>query len=412
MNINVNNLFLPKIEPNYLDSSKEIYSRIKKELSISKVNWLASLNGLGYAAYGHDNISKILKDKRWHNGLYLLSESNPHYDEIIKINIKKLIINTEGKDHVRLKKIVTPIFSPKAADSLRGEMKNAVNEIIDTVVDLEKFDLQKDVFDKYPSYIISKILGIPNSDWKKFAEWADNSFKTFVGGNNSADAEIIKKSQKELNAYTKNLIKNKKLNPSDDLVTMLINARSDEDKLTDSEIASLIHIVIMAGIDTTRYQLGLISIILLSRPDLVEMIINDKNVNEIIEECVRIDGVFKQLIRVASEDIEMNGILFPKGTLLVLAISSGQYDNFVFEDSTEFKLERKNGKSMTLAYGSGAHYCLGASLARAQMQECIKILFKRIPEISLSGEVVYKKVHEAVWGAHSIPVHSVQENRV
>jgi cytochrome P450 len=312
-------------------------------------------------------------------------------------------------DHLRLRKIVGPVFSPKVADSLRPEMKNAINEIIDNVINLDNFDLQKDILDKYPAYIISKIIGVPQSDAGMFGEWADNTFKTF-GGNFSADADLIKKTQKDLDNYTNDLIAEKRKNPSNDLVSMLVSAEADGERLDDIEIACLIQAILVAGIDTTRCQLGLIFIMLLSRPDLFDMVKNQNSVNEIVEECVRLDGVFKQLIRVASEDIEYNGVLFPKGTVVTPSLTSGQFDDFIFEDATEFKLDRNNAKSHTLSYGGGIHYCLGAALARAEMQEATKVIAQRLPNIKLSGDIVYKKVYESVWGPRSIPVKKDAEN--
>ena len=403
MTVNVNDLELPNIEPKYLDRSKTIYDRNQKEIEASQINWIASLDGLAYVIFGHKNVNSILKDKRWHNGIYLLSDANPNYDERVKSNRRQLIINLEGMDHIRLKKIIGPVFSPKVAENLRPDMKIAINSIIDTVSQLQEFDLQKDIFDKYPSYIISKIIGVPHSDSEIFGEWADITFKTF-GGNYSGDAEQIKNTQKDLDVYTKKLIADKRKNPGNDMTSMLISAESDGDKLDDAEIGSLIQVVLMAGIDTTRCQLGLISIILLSRPDLVDMIKNNQNVKEIIEECVRIDGVFKQLLRVASEDIEYNGVLFPKGTVVTPSLMSGQFDDSVFEDSLQFKLGRDATKAKTLAYGGGIHYCLGVSLARAEMEEAIMAVVHRIPDLHISGDIVYKKVYEAVWGPRSIPV--------
>jgi len=160
----------------------------------------------------------------------------------------------------------------------------------------------------------------------------------------------------------------------------------------------------MAGMDTTRTQLGIIAVMLSERPDLISMLANDSNVDEIIEECTRLDSVFKYLMRIASEDIEYNGVLFPKGTLISPALSIGNHDDSAFENSSDFILDRKGTKVTTLSYGGGIHHCLGASLARAQMQECMKVIAKRIPDYIITGEVIYKKPYESVIGPRSIPI--------
>jgi cytochrome P450 len=402
MVINVNDMDLPYIPPKIIKSDLDAYDQFLIGIDAHERSWIGTTK-LSYVILDHKHSSKMLKDKRWHNGLYLLSEANPHFDEKTKSGRRKLIINLEGEDHLRLKKIIGPVFSPRVADSLRPDMQKAINEVIDMVIEKGECDLQKDIFNKYPSYIISKIVGVPNSDWEKFSEWADDTFKTF-GGNFDHHSEKIMNTQRELDEYTKNLITERRNSPQNDLVSMLIKAEADGEKLTDAEIASLIQTVLMAGLDTTRCQLGLISIMLADRPDLIEMLVNELNVEEIIEEATRLDGVFKYLIRIASEDIEYNGVLFPKGTIISPALMVGNYDESIFEDSGSFVLHRANRKAATLSYGGGIHYCLGASLARAQMQECMKALAKRMPDYKITSDVVYKKAYESVWGPRSIPV--------
>lgn len=402
MVVNVNDMDLPYIPPKIIKSDLDAYDNYLIAAKAHENSWIGTTT-YSYVILDHEHSVKMLKDRRWHNGIYLLSDFNPHFDESTKNGRRKMLINLEGEDHLRLRKIIGPVFSPQKAESLRPKMQESINEIIDMVIENGECDLQKDIFDKYPSYIISKIIGVPNSDWQKFSEWADVTFKTF-GGNYLHETELIMNTQRELNQYTKKLIQTKKENLEDDLVSMLINAEVDGERLTDTEISSLIQVVLMAGIDTTRCQLGLISVILEDRTDLIEMLSNDSNVEGIIEECTRIDSVFKYLIRIASEDIEYNGVLFPKDTIMSPALMVGNHDKSVFENPDSLVVERKNRKASTLSYGGGIHHCLGISLARAEMQECMKAIAKRMPDYKITGDVIYKPFHESVWGPKSIPV--------
>lgn len=402
MTVNVKDLDLPYIPPKIIKSDLDAYDQFNIGMEAHKTSWIGT-TGLSIVILDHDHSAKMLKDKRWHNAIYLLSDANPHFDDNIKSARRKLIINLEGDDHFRLRKIIGPVFSPRVADSMRHDMRDAINEILDSVTHLGECDLQKDVFNKYPSYIITKIIGIPNAEWETFSKWADDTFKTF-GGNYDQDSDQIMNTQKELDQYTKNLIIERRNNPQNDLVSMLIDADANGEKLTDAEIASLIQAILMAGIDTTRCQLGLISIMLSNRPDLIAMLANDQNVEEIIEECTRLDGVFKYLIRIASEDIEYNGVLFPKGTIMSPALMVGNHDETVFENASGFEINRPNRKAANLSYGGGIHYCLGASLARAEMQECMKAIAKRMGDYKINGDIIYKKAYESVWGPRSIPI--------
>ena len=402
MPVNVNELELPYVVPKIIKSEHGTYEQLEIALKASEENWLAS-SGLSFVVINHEHSLAMLKDKRWHNALYLFSENNPHLSDSDKANRKQSIINLEGMDHARLRKIVGPVFSPKIADSLRPEMNKAINKIIDGISDLSEFDLQVEVFDKYPAYIISQIIGVPHSDWQMFGQWADDVFKTF-GGNYDHDKETVVDTQAQLSAYVRKLIAEKRENPTDDLTSLLIKAEVDGEKLTTLEISLLINAVLLAGIDTTRCQLGLIAIMLEDKPEMLEMLRNDENVEDILEECVRLDSVFRYMIRIASEDIEYNDVLFPKGTIMGVTLTAGNHDESVFEDAEKFIIDRPNRKGATLAFGGGIHYCLGAAIARAQMQECMKVVAKRIGNYSIVGEVQFRESYESVWGPRSINI--------
>ena len=402
MPVNVNDLELPYVVPKIIKSEHGTYAQLEIALKASEENWLAS-SGLSFVVINHEHSLAMLKDKRWHNALYLFSENNPHLSDMDKANRKQSIINLEGMDHARLRKIVGPVFSPKVADSLRPAMNKAINKIIDEISNLSEFDLQGEVFDKYPSYIISQIIGVPHSDWQMFGQWADDVFKTF-GGNYDHDKETVVDTQAQLSAYVRKLIAEKRENPTDDLTSLLIKAEVDGEKLTTLEISLLINAVLLAGIDTTRCQLGLIAIMLEDKPEMLEMLRNDENVEDILEECVRLDSVFRYMIRIASEDIEYNDVLFPKGTIMGVTLTAGNHDESVFEDAEKFIIDRPNRKGATLSFGAGIHYCLGAALARAQMQECMKVVAKRIGDYSIVGEVQFRESYESVWGPRSINI--------
>jgi cytochrome P450 len=402
MPVNVNDLKLPYVVPKIIKSEHGTYEQLEIALNASKENWLAS-SGLSFVVVNHEHSLAMLKDKRWHNALYLFSENNPHLSDSDKANRKQSIINLEGLDHARLRKIVGPVFSPKVADSLRPEMNKAINKIIDEISDLSEFDLQVEVFDKYPSYIISQIIGVPHSDWQMFGQWADDVFKTF-GGNYDHDKETVVDTQAQLSAYVRKLIAEKRENPSDDLTSLLIKAEVDGEKLTTLEISLLINAVLLAGIDTTRCQLGLIAIMLEDKPEMLEMLRNGENVEDILEECIRLDSVFRYMIRIASEDIEYNDVLFPKGTIMGVTLTAGNHDESVFKDAEKFIIDRPNRKGATFSFGGGIHYCLGAALARAQMQECMKVVAKRIGDYSIVGEAQFRESYESVWGPRSINI--------
>ena len=400
MSVPLNELNLPKIHPKIIKTDVGTYEQLEAAKNALQYNWLAT-TGLSYVVVDNRHAATMLRDKRWHNALTLFSDANPHTSEKFKESRKKSIISLEGEDHSRLRRLVAPYFTPKMADQMRPFMVKAAEELMALIPTDKEFNIQNLIFDRYPMHVLSKLIGVPEEDWEMFSKWANDSFKNFAM-NFDEDYEDIINAQKQLDIYTKKLISERKALKKDDLISRLLEARYEDDILSDDEVKMLIQALTLAGIDTMRCQLGLALIMLDERDDLKNRISQRESISEIIEEIIRLDGVFKYLIRIASEDIEYNGVLFPKGTIMSPALGAGNFDEKVFDNPEEFIIDRDNRKSHTLSFGGGIHHCLGISLARAQMEEMLSILYKTYPTIKITKEVEYKDPTEATWGPKSL----------
>ena len=403
MPTNVHDLQLPMVDTKFVPSERDTYQQLEHARQTAKQTWIAK-TAFGFAILHHDDIEAILKDKRWHNALTLIVKANPYTSDEYKTRRAQSIICLEGEDHSRIKKLVQPAFNPSNVNKLRPYMRQYMNSLIDEVIHLGECDLQKDVFDKYPVNMICKILGVPDDDWLLFNEWTRNTFKNF-GINFVQDTETMIATQKEFDDYSTRVIEQKRANLSDDLLSDLIRAEEAGDKLSLSELKMLVEAIIVSGIDTTRSQLGINTIILSKYPELWHRLSLDEEVRDkVIEEAIRLDGVLKNVGRFASEDIVYKDILFPKGTSLNLPISAGNYDPSVFENPDNFNSDRPNLLKDTLGFGGGIHYCLGTALARAELQEGLSVLSQRMPNLSVQSPVIYKETVETVWGVKSLPV--------
>lgn len=393
--------FASRVETKVGDCSRQEFFEISQE--ISDRSWIAR-SVLGYGVFRHEDVSAVMRDRRWHSALGLLADLNPYTSADFKRRRKTSIIAIDGEEHNRLKRILTPHFTPKIADDLRPFMREVMNEIIDKVADKGEIDIAKDISRPYPVRIICKLLGIPHDDLEKFTKWAVDMLSNF-DMNYEVTTESILKSQKEMDEYVERFIEMKRAEPKDDLISLLVHAEAGGEMLTVEEIMTLVEALMIAGIDTTQNQLSTAVSILIDNPQAWEMLRSDpSSAKYIVEELMRMNGSVSQTGRIASEDIEYKGVLFPKGTILFVNFSTANYDKNTFVCPEQFVHNRRELESMHMSFGMGLHYCLGAPIARAELQEALVIIAQRLQNIELNGEILYKPENSAVYGPTSLPV--------
>jgi cytochrome P450 len=369
----------------------------------AKDNWLAR-NEIGYTVLTYESVMGILRDKRWHSATGLVAQMQGISDDAFLGRRRVSILNAEGEVHVRLRRLVAPAFSPRSADRLRPFMRDVVNSLVDPFASTGNAEVVRDICEPYPIPIICELLGAPKEDWKLFSRLASDVLRIF-SGNLAEDMPIIVAAQQELEEYTKGLIAERRNKPADDLITDLIAAEESGDKLSTDELVMMVEAVIVGGTDTTRNQLGLALALFAEHPDQWEILRNNPDLAQrAVEEVMRFSGAVSGTIRFASEDIEYNGVLFPKGTFMSTSMSTGNYDSSVFPQPETFDITREPVGQPHLSLGAGIHYCLGASLARAELQESFVVLSQRLPNLALNGVVEYKPTGVGIFGPSSLPV--------
>jgi cytochrome P450 len=396
----VSDLTLPVI-PVLMDQSRSDRHALLRDTA--KESWLAR-NEIGYTVLTYDSVMGILRDKRWHSATGLVAQMQGVSDDAFLGRRRVSILNAEGEVHVRLRRLVAPAFSPRSADRLRPFMRDVVNSLVDPFASTGNAEVVRDICEPYPIPIICELLGAPKEDWKLFSRLASDVLRIF-SGNLAEDMPIIVAAQQELEEYTKGLIAERRSKPADDLITDLIAAEESGDKLSTDELVMMVEAVIVGGTDTTRNQLGLALALFAEHPDQWEILRNNPDLAQrAVEEVMRYSGAVSGTIRFASEDIEYNGVLFPKGTFMSTSMSTGNYDSSVFPQPETFDITREPVGQPHLSLGAGIHYCLGASLARAELQESFIVLSQRLPNLALNGVVEYKPTGVGIFGPSSLPV--------
>ena len=393
-------LQIPKV-PLIVDQQRSDRHALLRE--IAKESWLARTD-IGYSVLTYESVMGILRDKRWHSATGMVAQLQGITDEAFLGRRQVSILNAEGEVHVRLRRLVAPAFSPRSADRLRPFMRETVNSLLDPFAASGKAEVVGDICEPYPIPIICELLGAPKEDWKLFSRLASEILLIF-SDNLAQNMPVFLNAQQELEKYTEGLIEKRRSVPADDLITDLIAAEEAGDKLNTEELTMMVDAVIVGGTDTTRNQLGLALALFAEYPEQWALLGKDPSLAQrAVEEVLRFSGAVGGTIRFASEDIEYNGVLFPKGTFMSTSMSTGNYDASVFPTPETFDITREPVGQPHLSLGAGIHYCLGASLARAELQEAFTVLSQRMLNLELDGPVVYKPSGIGIFGPASLPV--------
>jgi cytochrome P450 len=399
MAISLSELDLPAVEFDFADAEEHRNAL----LALSKESWIAK-GVFAYPIFKYEDCVAILRDKRWHSAAALAAEAFGVNDPRLKERRRESILSAEGDVHTRLRRLVAPSFSPRAADRLRPFMREVMNSLIDPVAKNGKCDLATDICDPYPIPIICELLGAPKKDWQLFSRWAEDVLRIF-NATASEELDVIFKAQDELGQYTRQLIADRRSRPADDLITSLIAAEEAGDKLDEAELEMMVEAVIVGGTDTTRNQLGCSIALFAEHPEQWKLLAEQPELaGKAVEETMRYFGAVRATGRFASEDIEYKGVLFPKGTLVTPSLSIANRDETVFNDANVFDITREPAGQPQMTFGSGIHYCLGAALARAEQQEALPIMAQRMKNLRIDGAVTWKPSTVAIFGPENMPI--------
>ena len=399
MAISINELDIPQVDFDFVGSQAE-----RDQLaSIAQDSWIAK--GLfAYPIFNYEDCLAILRDRRWHSAAALAAIAFGVDDPRLSENRQPSILSSEGEVHTRLRRLVAPSFSPRAADHLRPFMREVMNSLIDPIVAQGHCDLAVDICEHYPIPIICELLGAPKSDWQFFSRVAEDVLRIF-DANNADEIDLILAAQADLDAYVRQLISERRSSPADDLITSLIAAEEAGDKLNENELVSMVEAVIIGGTDTTRNQLGCSVALFAEHPEQWKLLAERPELaGKAVEETMRYFGAVRSTGRFASEDIEYKGVLFPKGTLVVPSLVLANRDSAVFNEPNTFDITREPAGQPQMTFGAGIHYCLGAALARAEQQEALPLLAQRLPNLRINGDVIWKPSTVAIFGPENLPI--------
>jgi cytochrome P450 len=286
-------------------------------------------------------------------------------------------LDMEGEPHREWRKLVLRTFTPRSVERLRPFLRAESDRLIDAFPRGETLDFIESFARKLPSLGLCELIGVPAFDRARFGVWADTlglGFNLVMAPQRigEIDAAVV-----QLMEYSKALVEARRKNPRDDLVSRLARG-AEEDGIDPEQVYGTVAGLVFAGHETTKNQLGWLVTILSEAPAEWDRVAREpERAKDVVEEVLRFRSTVTSIGRLALEDIELFGAKVPKGSTLVASLWSANRDAAAFEKPDRFDTDANRGGAQ-LAFGQGAHHCLGAALARAELQEALVALAARL----------------------------------
>lgn len=317
-----------------------------------------------------------------------------------KVTTSLLAIN--GAEHTRLRRLVSKAFTPRAVTRLDTTIVDVLNELIDPLTVAGRCDVVADIARPYPVPVICALLGAPPEDWRLFSAWADDIFKVFTWNVAEYEDDIMA-GWDGLEAYIDEMVAHRRQSLTDDLISELIRAEDDGDHLTSDELRMLAATILMAGTDTTRNQVAAAVDLFCDHPDQWELLASRPELAmRAVEEVMRYSPVIFGAMRVALEDVELEGMLIPAGTLVICNTAAANRDPAVYDSPDRLDIACEGAAPMQ-TFGAGAHYCLGANLARRELAEALRVMASRMRHPRRVGPAVWKPI-VGITGPATLPI--------
>lgn len=328
----------------------------------------------------------------------------PLYEEI-----EKNLITRHGEVHQRLRGLVNPALAPRRADTYRPAIRATLATLATELADRDRLDFVSEFAKLYTSRVIAHVLGAPRADAPRLHYWSNLIQRQFDPASlmNPEVLAEIERGVVDCYAYIDALIETRRTEPGDNLVTDLIQAEEAGDRLNHDELRNLIFSIILGGVDTTQSQLGHAVRLLAQHPDQWQLLRERPRelAPKVAEEALRYEPITPFTARMTTAEIMYRDVTFPENTVVLVSAWHANRDGISNPDTFDITAEREGLRLLT--FGAGIHYCVGANLARAELQEGIAFLAENIREIQLDGEPEFG-TPSGIYGLDSLPLRFVR----
>ena len=365
----------------------EVFSRLRQESPVFQTMGMDGETPIWFVTR-YEDVETMLKDDRHFvvDFRLALDESQiPRFRQgpDVMDMVNNHLLTKDGEDHRRLRSLVTKAFTPRRISDMRPRIQAIANELIGRVESQKHMDLVESYAFPLPITVITELLGVPADDRNKFRKWSD----IFVRPAFTPDEQNrFLQMAMEFVGYLQALFEERRLNPKDDLISALLQAEEEGDRLSTEELFSMVVLLIVAGHETTVSLIGNATVALLTHTEVLERLKkHPEEMPKAVEEFLRFDPpVERAITRFVTEDVMLGNQHLERGDLVIAILGSANRDEGEYSEAGALDVDRDNRSH--LAFGRGVHYCLGAPLARLEGEIALNTLLRRLPGLRLATQ--------------------------
>ncbi|TAU88299.1 cytochrome P450 [Rhizobium leguminosarum] len=348
---------------------------------------------------GYDHVNGLLRDRRFGRQILHiasreelgLAEPMPHLANF-DLSERYSLLELEPPEHTRLRTLVNRAFVSRHVEKMKPELAELANRLIDGFAEKREVELLSAFADIIPVTMIARMIGIPEEMGPQLLAWSHAYVRMYMFGRTREQEEEAERAAKEFSDYVKTVITERRAEPRDDLLTHMIHTEHKGQYLTEEELVSTTIVLLNAGHEATVHQIGnSVLTILDSACDPAELFRDEATTERTVEETLRICAPVHIFQRWALEPAEIDGVSFKRGDKVSLILAAANLDPAKFTDPLTFKPDRN--EAANLSFGAGIHFCIGAPLARLELNVVLPILFERLAGLKLAKTPVVKDVY-------------------
>ena len=353
----------------------------------------------------YDDVVMVLRDPRFGRDGFEQMLAAVYGDDKESGRLPRSMLFRDPPDHTRLRALVSKAFTPRMIEGMRAHIQDIVSGLLDRVQDSKGMDVIADLAYPLPITVICEMLGVPTGDRGTIRQWSSDVARSLDAIGIPSDAEIVARgraARRELGDYFRRLLPERRRRPQDDLLSLLIAAEEQGDKLSEGELLATCVLLFIAGHETTVNLIGNGLLALLRHPDQLKRLRDDPAlIQGAVEELLRYDSPVQRTARMTNTDVEVGGRKIATGSMVVAAIGAANRDPAQFPDPDRLDITRRDNRH--IAFGFGIHFCLGAALARVEGQIALGMLLRRKPGLAVAGTPAWRE-SSTLRGLTALPV--------
>lgn len=385
------------------DTIADPYPTYRALQSTTPVAW----DGGSWMVTRYADVHSALRDARM-----LASRINPSEEWLAETGLgplfhahARMMLFTDPPDHTRLRSLASKAFTPRAVEGMRERVQGLVDDLLDQVQAAGRMDIVADLAYPLPVTVIAEMLGVPLDRREQFKHWSDG-IAAFIGGTTAPEEEMMRsalQSVLEMTDYFMALAAERRARPRNDLLSALALAEEQGDRLSGEELVANCILLLVAGHETTTNLIGNGVLALLHHPEqLARLREHPELIATAVEEVLRYDSPVQGTSRKAAVDLELGGRQIQAGQFVSLMIGAANRDPAQFAEPDSFDIGRRENRH--LSFSHGAHFCLGAPLARLEGQIALGTIVRRLPDLRLAGGPIEWRDNYTLRGARVVPV--------